>query len=139
VAGTPPSGERSVEDLLRQLADEAGTLVREEIALARRELESQVRELGVGAGMVGAAGLLGLLSAGAGTAALVLLLARRPRPWFAAATVSGLYAGAGALLAREGRRRIAAVGVPVPEQTAETLKEGVPWRTTQTPPGSAPT
>jgi hypothetical protein len=136
MAATPPP-ERAVDELLRELADEAGTLVREEIALARKELESQVRELGVGAGLLGAAGLLGLLSAGTGTAALVLLLARRPRPWFAAATVSGAYAGAGAMLAREGRRRITAVGVPVPEQTAETLKEGLPWPTRQT--GSAPT
>jgi Putative Actinobacterial Holin-X, holin superfamily III len=132
----PPPPERPVEDLMRQLAEQAGALVREEIALARAELEGQVRELGVGAGMIGAAGLLGLLSAGTGTAALVLMLARRPRPWFAAATVSGAYAGAAALLAREGQRRIAAVGVPVPQQAAETLKEGPPWQTT--PPGSAP-
>lgn len=117
----PP--ERPAEELLRDLAEQAGTLVREEIALARTEMLQQARELGVGAGMVGAAGLLGLLSAGSGTAGLVLMLARRPRPWVAALTVGGAYAGGALLLAREGRRRIEAVGMPLPDQAVEELKE----------------
>ena len=129
--------EPSVEELVRQLSEQAGTLVRQEIALARREMADQARELGVGGGMLGGAAVLGLLAAGSGTAGLVLMLARRPRPWLAALTVSAAQAGGAALLAREGRRRIAAVGIPVPQQTAETLKEAAPWSTT--PPGSAPT
>jgi hypothetical protein len=136
-ADASSSSERSVEDLLRQLSEQAGTLVRQEIALARQEMVEQARQLGVGAGMIGGGALLGLLSAGTGTAGLVLLLARRPGPSMAAVTVSGAYGGAAFLLAREGRRRIAAVGVPVPQQTAETLREATPWSTT--PPGSAPT
>jgi hypothetical protein len=137
MAAASPPPDRSVEDLLRELSEQAGTLVREEIALARTEIEQQVRELGAGAGMIGGAGVLGLLSAGAGTAGLILLLARRPRPWFAALTVSGAYAAGGAALAREGWRRIQAVGVPLPEQTAETLKETTQWPTR--PPASGPT
>jgi hypothetical protein len=137
MADASPPSERSVEDLLRRLSEQAGTLVRQEIALARQEMTDQARELGVGAGMMGGAAVLGLLSAGSGTAGLVLLLARRPRPWLAAVTVAGAYGGAAFALAREGRRRMAAVGVPVPEQTAETLREAAPWSTT--PPGSAPT
>jgi Putative Actinobacterial Holin-X, holin superfamily III len=131
------SSERPVEELLRDLAEQAGTLVREEIALARTEMVQQARELGVGAGMVGGAGVLGLLSAGAGTAGLILMLARRPRPWFAAVTVSGAYAGGALLLGREGRRRIQEVGVPLPQQAAEELKETAQWRTTS--PASGPT
>jgi hypothetical protein len=131
------SPERPVDELLRDLAEQAGTLVREEIALARTEMLQQARALGVGAGMVGAAGVLGLLSAGSGTAGLILLLARRPRPWFAALTVSGAYAGGALLLAGEGRRRIQAVGVSVPAQAVEELKETTQWRTT--PPASGPT
>jgi hypothetical protein len=137
MADASPPEERSVEDLLRRLSEQAATLVRQEIALARREMTDQAREVGVGAGMIGGGALLGLLSAGTGTAGLVLLLARRRGPSLAALTVGGGYGGAAFLLAREGRRRIAAVGLPVPQQTAETLKEATPWSTT--PPGSAPT
>jgi hypothetical protein len=133
----PPPADQSVEDLLRRLADEAGTLVRQELELARAELAGQARELAIGGGMVAGGGLLGLLSAGSGTAALILVLARRPRPWLAALTVSGLYAGGAAALALEGRRRILQVGVPIPEQTVDTLREGPPWATT--PAGSVPT
>jgi hypothetical protein len=125
----PP--ERDVGELLEQLAAQSATLVRQELELARRELADQAREAGVGAAMLSGAGVLGLLSAGAGTAGLVMMLARSPRPWKAALTVSGLYAGGAALLAREGRERLAAVGVPKPEQTIETLKEGPPWRRTR--------
>ena len=125
----PPGSERSVEELFGELGDRAAALVRQEIELARAEMTAQVREASVGAGLIGAAGLLGLLSAGTGTTALVLMLARRPRPWLAALTVTGAYAGGAALLAREGRRRIAEVGVPVPQQTVETLKETAQWKT----------
>jgi hypothetical protein len=134
-ASTPQ--ERSLEDLVRQLSEQAGTLVRQEIALARREMADQARELAGGAGMIGGSALLALLSAGTGTAGLVLLLARRPGPSLAAVTVSSAYGGAAFLLAREGKRRIAEVGVPVPQQTAETLREAAPWPTT--PPRSEPT
>jgi hypothetical protein len=133
----PSPADRSIEELLRQLADEAGTLVRQELELARAEMAQQARQMATGAGMIGAGALLGLLSAGAGTAGVVLLLARRPRPWLAALAVSGAYAGAGVLLAREGQRRIRAVGAPLPRQTAQTLKETPRWPTT--PPGSART
>ena len=138
MSSTPGEGpQRSVEELMQELGDRAAALVRQEIALARSELAGQAREAGVGAGLLGAAGLLGLLSAGTATTGLILLLARRPRPWLAAFTVTGGYAGAAALLAREGRRRLAEVGVPVPEQTVETLKETAQWA--KNPHGSATT
>jgi len=73
--------------------------------------------------MVGGAALLGTLAAGTGTAALVLLLARRPEPSGAALGVTGLYAGAGALLARQGIARLRAAAPPVPEETVKSVKK----------------
>jgi hypothetical protein len=123
MAQSQPAGDRSLADSALDLAAQVKGLVRAEMALARDEMTGQTRELGVAAGMVGAAGLLGVLSAGSATAGLVLLLARRERPWLAAFTVSGGYAGGAVLLGLEARRRIQEVGVPAPEQAVDILKD----------------
>jgi hypothetical protein len=64
---------------------------------------------------VGGGALLAALASGTGTAALILLLARRPRESAAALGVTGAYAGAGAFLAREGLVRLREAGPPVPD------------------------
>src|SRR5829696_8235799 len=116
----PTSGEgreRSLEELLQAVSEQAVALAREEVELARRELTVKATEAAPGAAMVGGAAVLGALATGTGTAALVLILARRPRPWAAALAVTGLYGGVGTVLAREGIRRLRAAGPPVPEAT----------------------
>jgi hypothetical protein len=115
--------DRSLGDSVQDLGEQVKALVRDEIALARQEMTGQSRELGLAAGMVAGAGLLGVLSAGSATAGLVSLLARRTPPWLAAFTVSGGYAGGAVLLALEARRRFEEVGVPAPEQAVGILKE----------------
>jgi hypothetical protein len=65
--------------------------------------------------MVGGGALLAALASGTGTAALILLLARRPGPSAAALGVTGAYAGAGAFLAREGLIRLREAGPPLPD------------------------
>ena len=79
--------------------------------------------------MVGGGALLGTLAAGTGTAAVVLLLARRPGASAAALGVTGAYAGAGALMAREGLVRLRAAGpslpdVPVQDEPVEDAEQG---------------
>ena len=53
--------EQSIGDLLKQLSQETGTLVRQEMALARAEMTAKGKRAGVGAGMLGGAGVAGLL------------------------------------------------------------------------------
>ena len=119
--------EPSVDELVRTVSEQAVALARQEVELARRELTAKAQEAAPGAAMVGAAGLLGVLAAGTGTASLVLLLARRPRPWAAGLTVTGFYAAAGAVLARAGVERLRAAGPPVPGQTVRSVKENFAW------------
>jgi hypothetical protein len=119
--------EPSLEELVQTVSEQAVALARQEVDLARRELALKVRQAAPGAAMVGGAAILGTLATGTGTAALVLILARRPRPWAAALGVTGLYAGAGAVLAREGIARLRAAGPPVPEETVQNVKENVGW------------
>jgi Putative Actinobacterial Holin-X, holin superfamily III len=120
---TGGGGERSLDELVQTVSEQAVALGRQEFDLARRELTEKARAAAPGAAMVGGSALLGALATGTGSAALVLVLARRPRPWVAALVVTGLYGGAAAALAREGIARLRATGPPVPEETVESVKE----------------
>ena len=69
--------ERPVAELLKQLANETTTLVRQELDLAKAEMREKAGKAGAGAGMWGAAGVIGLLGLGSLTAFLILALGRR--------------------------------------------------------------
>ena len=66
--------ERPIGELMKQLAQETTTLVRQEIELAKAEVRQKGRKAGPGIGMVGAAGVVGLLAAGALTAFFIFAL-----------------------------------------------------------------
>jgi hypothetical protein len=117
--------ERPLGDLTQTVSEQAVALARAELAAARQELAAKAKEASSGAAMVGGAALLATLAAGTGTAALVLLLARRPGPSAASVGVTGLYASAGALLAREGITRLRSAAPPIPEETVESVKENL--------------
>src|SRR3954451_8163075 len=116
---------RPMDDMAQVMSEQAAALVREQLALARREMAGKVKEARAGAAMMGGAGVLAALASGTGTAALVLLLSRRPGASAAALGVTGAYAGAGALLAREGLRRVREAGPLVPEETVQTAKQNL--------------
>jgi hypothetical protein len=122
--------ERAMGDLLKQLAQETSTLVRQEVELAKAEVSEKGRQAGKGAGMFGAAGILGLLALGALTAAAILALDLVVAGWLAAlivATVEGATAG---LLALAGKARVQEATPPAP-QTVETVKEDIEWAKTR--------
>jgi hypothetical protein len=111
-----------MDDMAQVMSEQAAVLVREQLALARREMAGKVKEASTGAAMMGGAGVLAALASGTGTAALVLLLSRRAGPSAAALGVAGAYAGAGALLAREGLERLKRATPLMPEDTVQNAK-----------------
>ena len=119
--------ERSLGELFGELARETGTLVRQEVDLAKTEITHNAtraaQEIGfllVG-GAVAYAGFLALL------AALIAGLAAAGVPVWAAALVVGLVvAGLGYLLVQRGLSALRRTGL-APRQTIETLKEDVEW------------
>jgi len=132
---TPPDElrERPVGDLVKQLAGQTSTLVRQEIDLAKAELSEKGRVAGKGAGLLGGAAVVGLLAAGSLTACLILALSEAIPDWLAALVVALVLGAVAAVLALQGRNRMRAAGPPVPEQTVETVKEDVEWAKTQRP------
>jgi hypothetical protein len=123
--------DRPVGDLIKELSEQTGTLVRQELALAKAEMSEKGRVAASGAGLFGAAGLLALLAAGALTACLIAALDLAMPTWLAAVLVALVYGVAAALLARTGRERVKAAAPPKPEQTVETIQEDVQWAKTR--------
>jgi uncharacterized protein YacL len=123
--------ERPIGELVKQLADQTSTLVRQEIDLARAELTQKGKTAGKGAGLLGGAAVIGLLAAGALTACLILLLSLIVADWLAALIVAVVFGAVAAFLALRGRDQIKAAAPPVPQQTVETVKEDVEWAKTQ--------
>jgi putative superfamily III holin-X len=132
---TPPEElrERPIGDLVKQLAGQTSTLVRQEIDLAKAEMSEKASIAGKGAGLLGGAAVVGLLAAGALTAFLILLLSEAMDAWLAALIVTVVMAAVAAALGLAGRNRIRAATPPVPEQTVETVKEDVEWAKNQKP------
>jgi MFS family permease len=125
--------ERPIGELLKQLSEETTTLVRKELDLAKAEMTEKGKQAGKGAGMFGAAGVLGFLALGALTAFFIMLLDGAVPNWAAALIVAAVYAAIAGVLALTGRNKVQDATPPKPEQTVETIKEDVQWAKTQTP------
>jgi uncharacterized membrane protein YqjE len=128
---SPDLRDQSIPDLLRRLSQETATLVRQEIELAKAEVTEKGKEAGRGAGLLGGAGLIGVLAFGALTAAIILALDLAMAGWLAALIVAVVYGAIAGVLALQGRNRIKEAGPPVPEQTVETVKEDARWAKTR--------
>jgi Putative Actinobacterial Holin-X, holin superfamily III len=123
--------DRSIPDLVRELAQETSTLVRQELQLARAEITAGAKRTGIGIGEIGGAAILGLLALGALTAAAIAALALALPVWLAALVVAAVEGAGAAVLGLRGKTHVAAGMPPKPEQTIETVKEDVEWAKTR--------
>lgn len=122
---TRTTTDLSAAELMRQLSDQTATLVRQELELAKAELTEKGKRAGVGAGMFGAAGVVGLYALGALIAAVILALSLAMSGWLAALIVTVVLAAVAGGLALTGRSNLQRGVPPVPEQTVETVREDV--------------
>jgi O-antigen ligase len=119
---------RSLGDLFSDLTREIGTLVRNEVALARTEMSLKISRAARHAGMLAFGAVVALAGLFTLAASLVLVLVRAGMPPWAAALVVGIgLAAIGALVAT---RALAALREEdlTPTETIETLKETTAWK-----------
>jgi len=132
---TPPREnelrDRPTGDLLRRLSDETTTLVKQEVELAKAELQEKGKQAGMGAGMFGVAGLFGVAAFAALTACIIAALDLAMPLWLAALIVGVVYAAVAGVLAMSGKRKVKEAAPPVPEQAKESVKEDVEWAKTR--------
>ena len=128
---TTGARDRPVGELVKELAGQTSTLVRQEIQLAQAEISAKGKLAGRGAGLLAGAAVAGLLALIALTAVLIAALDTAMPMWLAALIVTVLWAVIGAVLAARGRKELQQAAPPVPEQTVETVKEDIQWAKTQ--------
>jgi hypothetical protein len=125
-SGGPSRGDRTVAELLGELVDETGTLVRQEVKLATAEMSAKVSYAGRQVAFIAFGALLGVVALLALLAALVLGLATMIALWKSALLV-GIVAGiVAALLAFKGVAGLRDMSM-LPKQTIKSLKENRQW------------
>ena len=127
--------ERGIGELVKDLAGQTSTLVRQEIKLAQAEVTEKGKVAGRGAGMLAGAVAAALLMLGTLTAVLVVALDSALPLWLAALIVTLLWGVVAAVLAQSGRKALRTATPPAP-QTVETVKEDIQWAKTQAGSGS---
>jgi len=120
------SNDASLGELIGRMSQDLSTLMRKELELAKLEIKEEVGKAGKGAGMIGGTAVAGLLGLTLLSFAAAWGLAEIMPTGFAFLIVGLIYAIVAGGLFIAGRNELKNVR-PVPEQTAETLKEDVQW------------
>ena len=115
----------SMGELVQRLSQQTATLIRQEMQLAQAELKQKGKHAGMGAGLLGAAGVIGLAALGALVAALILVLGEVVDMWISAFIVAGGLAVAAAIVALVGKQQISEAVPPKPEATIESVQADV--------------
>ena len=123
--------DKPVGELLKQLSQETTLLVRQELELAKAELSEKGKAAGVGAGLLGGAGVTALVGLIALMVTIVAALDTAMDTWLAALITTALFFAAAGVQALVGRKRLQDATPPTPEQTTESVKEDVEWAKTQ--------
>jgi uncharacterized membrane protein YqjE len=126
-----PVRDHSTGQLLKELSDQSTTLIKQEVELAKAELQEKGKQAGMGAGMFGGAGLFGIGAFAALTTAVIAVLSTAMETWIAALIVAVVYGAVAGVLAMTGKKKVQEAAPPVPEQARDSVKEDVEWAKTQ--------
>lgn len=114
---TEPRPEPSTGELISQLTEQTSRLIRDELRLAQKEIQQSAKHAGIGAGLVGTAGLLAVIGLMTLVAAAVAALALVLPVWAAAVLVAVVLFVAAAVAALLGKKQ----AQQVPPPTAESV------------------
>lgn len=122
-------GRRGVGSLLRDLAEGSGALVRNEVKLARLELQKMASGAGRGTAMVASGGVLGLLGTLCFFTGIVLLGGDQwmhDRYWLAALIVTVIAFVIAFVFVKRGQAALSPANL-APDKTVASLKEDKEW------------
>jgi uncharacterized membrane protein YqjE len=127
---TGSGDSRSLGEIVGDISHDLTTLVKQELELARTELKEEAGRAGKGAGMLGGAGVAGLLALILASFALSYLLDNWMPVELAFLITTLLWAVVGAVLASRGRAELKKSNPQLPK-TQQTLKEDAAWARAQ--------
>jgi ABC-type transport system involved in cytochrome bd biosynthesis fused ATPase/permease subunit len=117
--------ERSLGQLVSDLSEQASKLFRAEIELAKAEVTAKAQLMGMGAGMLTAAGVLALYVLAAAITTAILALSVVWAPWLAALVVTAFLLLVTVILALLGRRTIKKASPPGQIRAKETVQDDI--------------
>jgi hypothetical protein len=133
-SGDPAARARAAEaspgELASEVAKDMSTLVRQEVALAKAELQQDAKTAGTAVGAFGGAGFAGYFVLVFLSLAMMWALGSTMALGWAALIVAAVWAVVAAVLALLGRSKLKGFS-PKPERTIETVKEDVQWAKTR--------
>jgi uncharacterized membrane protein YqjE len=121
-----PADDRSLGELFSELATELRTLVRQEVTLAKVEVQDKASKASRNVGLMVGGGLIAYVGVFAVVAAVILLLGSVIPDWLSALIVGLVVIGTGYALLQSGRKGLKQTNFSL-ERTAETLQEDKQW------------
>jgi uncharacterized membrane protein YqjE len=121
----PEHDARSTGELVSQLSEQVSRLVRDELRLARLELTEKGKRAGIGAGLLGGAGVVALYGGAALLAAVIAALALAMPVWVAALIVGAALMALAGVLGLRGRQQVSTAAPPVPEEAIRSVQADV--------------
>jgi uncharacterized membrane protein YqjE len=120
--------ERSIGELVGQLSQDMALLVRQEMQLAKTEINEKVTRAVRDVTSLVAGGLVAYLAMLTLVATLILVLHEGAglAAWLAALIVTAILAIAGFVLLRGALRNLKRID-PTPRRTVETIKDDIQW------------
>jgi len=116
-----PDPDRSLGDLISEVTEDLSTLMRQELDLAKAELQQSATRAGKGAGMLGGAAVAGYFVLLFASVALWWAIGAGTGLGWSAVIVAVIWGIIGAVLAAMGRNSLRSVrGLP---KTADTVKK----------------
>jgi hypothetical protein len=131
----PPSQPTPAE-LISRLSEQTARLVRDELKLARAEMTAAAKQGGLGAGLLGAGGILAAYGFAALIATAIIALALVLPAWASALIVTAVLFIAAAIAALVGKKKVQTLSV-TPERTIESVNEDIAEVKGQTHPDHA--
>ena len=125
-----PGENRSLGEIVHDIAGDLSTLVHQELDLAKTEIKQEAAQAGRGAGLLGGAGVAGLLTLIFVSLALTYLLDNWLPAEAAALIVAAIWLVVAAVLASSGRKALKETNPALPE-TQRSLKEDARWASQQ--------
>jgi len=119
------TSQRSTSELVKTASEQISRLVRDELRLAQAELAQKGKHAGIGAGLVGAGGLIALYGVAALLTGVVLLLAYVMPAWLAAVIVGVVLLGVAGVLALVGKKQVSQATPAMPEDAVRNVKADV--------------
>ena len=117
--------DRPIGQLVNDATEQITRLVRDEMRLAATELQQKGKRIGVGAGLVGGAGVVAFYGGAALVTALILGLATQLVAWLAALIVGVAVLGVAGALALVGKQQVQRAGPLVPDEATASVKADI--------------